>query len=37
LRILAQELPKSEFWLKRYGEKRFRDLFVVFGKWLGLI
>jgi tetrahydromethanopterin S-methyltransferase subunit G len=35
-RILAQESPKSELRLKRYGKKSFRDLFVIFGKWLGL-
>jgi hypothetical protein len=23
-------------WLQRYGEKNFRDLFVISGKWLGL-
>jgi hypothetical protein len=23
-------------WLQRYGEKSFGDLFVIFGKWLGL-
>jgi hypothetical protein len=36
LSILAQESPKSELQLQRYGEKSFRDLFVIFGKWLGL-
>jgi hypothetical protein len=35
--ILEQELPESELWLKRYGEKSFTDLFVFSGKWLGLI
>jgi hypothetical protein len=29
LKILAQESPKSELWLKRYGEKSFRELFVI--------
>jgi hypothetical protein len=36
LRILAQESPKSELRLQRYGEKNFRDLFVISGKWLGV-
>jgi hypothetical protein len=36
LRILARESPKSELRLQRYGEKNFRDLFVISGKWLGL-
>jgi hypothetical protein len=35
LRILAQELPKSELRLRRYGETNFKDLFVIYGKWLG--
>jgi hypothetical protein len=37
LRILPQESPKSELQLRRYGKKNFRDLFVISGKWLGLI
>jgi hypothetical protein len=34
LRILVQESPKSDLQLRRYGEKNFRDLFVISGKWL---
>jgi hypothetical protein len=37
LRILAQELLKSELRLRRYGKKNFRHLFVISKKWLGLI
>jgi hypothetical protein len=36
LRILAQESPKSELWLRRYGERSFMDLFGISEKWLGL-
>jgi hypothetical protein len=36
LRILVQESPKSELRLPRYGEKNFRDLLVISGKWLGV-
>jgi hypothetical protein len=36
MRILAQESPKSKLRLRRYGEKNFRGLFVIFGKWLGV-
>jgi hypothetical protein len=36
LRILAQESPKSELRLRGYGEKNFRDLFVISRKWLGV-
>jgi hypothetical protein len=36
LRILTQESPKSELWLRRYGEKKLRDFFVISGKWLGV-
>jgi hypothetical protein len=37
MRILAQESPKSELRLQRYGKKNFSDLFVISVKWLGLI
>jgi hypothetical protein len=37
LRILAQESLKSKLRLRRYGEKNFRDQFVISKKWLGLI
>jgi hypothetical protein len=37
MRILAQESPKSELRLQRYGKKNFSDLFVISNKWLGLI
>jgi hypothetical protein len=37
LRNLVQESLKSELGWKRYGEKSFRDLFVISGKWLGPI
>jgi hypothetical protein len=36
LRILAQESLKSELRLQKYGEKNFRDLFVISRKWLGV-
>jgi hypothetical protein len=37
LRILAQESLKSELRLRRYGEKNFRDLLVIYnGKFRGL-
>jgi hypothetical protein len=36
LRILAQESPKLELQLRRYGEKNFRDLLAISGKWLGV-
>jgi hypothetical protein len=36
LRILAQESLKSKLRLRRYGEKNFRDLFIIFEKWLGV-
>jgi hypothetical protein len=37
LRILAQESPKSELRLQRYGEKSFSDLFIISKKWIGFI
>jgi hypothetical protein len=37
LRILTQELLKSELRMKKYGKKSFGDLFVISRKWLGLI
>jgi hypothetical protein len=36
LKILAQESPKSELWLQRYGEKKLHGPFYNFWKWLGL-
>jgi hypothetical protein len=36
LRVLAQESLKSELRLQKYGEKNFRDLFVISRKWLGV-
>jgi hypothetical protein len=33
---MAKESPNLELRLQRYGEKKFRDLFVIFGKWLGV-
>jgi hypothetical protein len=36
LRILPRELSKSELRLQRYGEKNFRDLFIISKNWLGL-
>jgi hypothetical protein len=36
LRILAEESLKSELRLRRYGKKKFRDLFVISRKWLGV-
>jgi hypothetical protein len=37
LKNLPQESPKSELQLQRYGEKNFGDLFVISGKWLGVL
>jgi hypothetical protein len=34
--ILAQESLKSKLRLQRYDKKNFEDLFVIFGKWLGV-
>jgi hypothetical protein len=36
LRILAQESPKLELRLQRYGEKKLWGPFYNFWKWLGL-
>jgi hypothetical protein len=35
--ILAKESLNLGLRLQRYGEKNFRDLFVISKKWLGLI
>jgi hypothetical protein len=34
-RVLAKESLNLELRLQRYDEKKFMDLFVIFGKWLG--
>jgi hypothetical protein len=35
-RVLAKKSLNLELRLQRYGEKKFRDLFVISGKWLGV-
>jgi hypothetical protein len=35
-RVLEKESLNLELRLQRYGEKNFRDLFVISGKWLGV-
>jgi hypothetical protein len=35
-RVLARESLNLELLLQRYGEKKFREPFVIFGKWLGV-
>jgi hypothetical protein len=36
LRNSAQESPKLELQMQRYGENNFGDLFVISRKWLGV-
>jgi hypothetical protein len=35
LKNLAQESPKSDLRLRRYGEKKLQRFFVISAKWLG--
>jgi hypothetical protein len=35
-RVLMKESLNLELRLQRYGEKKFRDLFLISGKWLGV-
>jgi hypothetical protein len=36
MRIFAQESPKSKLRLKNMAKRSYRDLFGIFGKWLGV-
>jgi hypothetical protein len=35
-RVLMKESLNLELRLQRYDQKKFRDLFLIFGKWLGV-